>query len=52
MHVVKLVYKGHSSRELENVPFMSSCPLYSVHYRLKLYVLFTHGKNETVLYTQ
>jgi hypothetical protein len=29
---VKPVYKGHS-REPENVPFMSSCPLY-MHYSL------------------
>jgi hypothetical protein len=28
VHIVKPVYKGHSM-EPANVPFMSSCPLYS-----------------------
>jgi hypothetical protein len=45
---VKHVYKGHSM-ESENVPFMSSCPLYTgsncMHYSL-------HGENKTSLNKQ
>jgi hypothetical protein len=45
---VKLVYKGYW-RDLENVSFMSSWPLYTgsncMHYSL-------HGENETALYRQ
>jgi len=28
-HAVKPVYNGHSMEPPENVPFMSSCPLYT-----------------------
>jgi len=47
-YTIKPVYKGHSM-EPENVTFMSSCPF---KYRLKSYVLFINGENETALYRQ
>jgi hypothetical protein len=38
MCTVKQVYKGHS-REPENVPFMSRCPLYTDQNYMHLYSL-------------
>jgi hypothetical protein len=38
MCTVKQVYKGHS-REPENVPFMSRCPLYTGQNYMHLYSL-------------
>ena len=45
---IKPVYKRHL-REPTNVPFMSSCPVYT---GLKLYELLIYREDEDVLYRQ